>query len=131
MITLQPHIVFLLMIFFHIIDDYRLQGILADMKQKSWWEKLPGYSSLYRYDYIVALVIHGFSWSFMIHIPILIYFNFHLADPSFFVFVVISQGLIHSMIDELKANIKCINLVYDQVFHLFQIILSFVGFLYM
>ena len=27
----------LLMIFLHIIDDYKLQGILASMKQKNWW----------------------------------------------------------------------------------------------
>lgn len=28
----------LLMIFAHIIDDYYLQGILAHMKQKVWWD---------------------------------------------------------------------------------------------
>ena len=26
------------MLFCHIVDDYYLQGILASMKQKSWWE---------------------------------------------------------------------------------------------
>lgn len=29
----------LLMIFLHIVDDYYLQGILASMKQKEWWNK--------------------------------------------------------------------------------------------
>ena len=29
----------LLMIFLHIVDDYYLQGILASMKQRGWWEK--------------------------------------------------------------------------------------------
>ena len=30
--------ILLCMIFCHIIDDYYLQGILASMKQKSWWK---------------------------------------------------------------------------------------------
>ena len=41
----------LLMIFAHIVDDYYLQGILASMKQKSWWTKQEGYKSLYKNDY--------------------------------------------------------------------------------
>ena len=27
------------MIQLHIVDDYMLQGILASLKQKQWWEK--------------------------------------------------------------------------------------------
>ena len=27
------------MFFLHIVDDYYLQGCLAQMKQQSWWEK--------------------------------------------------------------------------------------------
>ena len=27
------------MVFGHIVDDYYLQGILASMKQKSWWKE--------------------------------------------------------------------------------------------
>ena len=33
--------VFLLMILLHVIDDFHLQGILANMKQKEWWKSLP------------------------------------------------------------------------------------------
>lgn len=33
----------LTMIFMHIIDDYCLQGILASMKQKSWWTEQKEY----------------------------------------------------------------------------------------
>lgn len=56
------------MIFCHIVDDYYLQGWLASAKQKSWWEKnAPG--KLYKYDYLAALFMHSFSWSFMIMLP--------------------------------------------------------------
>ena len=39
------------MIFCHIVDDYYLQGKLASMKQKSWWEKNAP-DRLYKYDYL-------------------------------------------------------------------------------
>ena len=57
------------MIFCHIVDDYYLQGILASMKQRQWWkENAP--NKMYEHDYIVALIMHAFSWSFMISIPL-------------------------------------------------------------
>jgi len=44
--------VLLCMFFLHIIDDFKLQGILADFKQKSWWKKnYP--NELYKYDWII------------------------------------------------------------------------------
>lgn len=54
------------MLFFHLFDDYKLQGILANMKQRSWWEKNAP-DDLYKNDYIIALIEHAFSWTFMIH----------------------------------------------------------------
>lgn len=43
--------IFLTMIFLHIVDDYYLQGILAQMKQKKFWkEQAPDVK--YKYDYI-------------------------------------------------------------------------------
>ena len=41
------------MIFCHIVDDYYLQGILASMKQRKWWEEHYPQKS-YNYDYIMA-----------------------------------------------------------------------------
>ena len=38
------------MIQLHIVDDYMLQGILASLKQKQWWEKnYP--QEIYKNDY--------------------------------------------------------------------------------
>lgn len=117
--------ILLFMIFMHIIDDFKLQGIMASMKQKSWWEKQEGYNDKYRFDYIPALLCHAFSWSMMIHLPILVYYNFDMgAQWEFFIFMIISQFLVHAFIDNAKANWKAINLTYDQITHVYQIGLS-------
>lgn len=119
--------ILLFMIFMHIIDDFKFQGIMASMKQKSWWENQEGYSDKYRFDYIPALLCHAFSWSMMIHLPILVYFKFDMGDQwEFFVFMIISQFLVHAFIDNSKSNWKVTNLVVDQIFHFFQIGLSWI-----
>ena len=73
------YFIFILMVFCHIVDDYYLQGILASMKQRKWWiDNAP--KKLYRHDYIAALVMHAFSWAFMIMLPIAAYMSF---QPTF------------------------------------------------
>ena len=89
------------MIFLHIVDDYYLQGILASMKQKKFWkENAP--DKLYKYDYIWALIIHSFSWSFMVMLPIAFVKGFDL-DIWFFVVFALNL-IIHAITDDLKAN---------------------------
>ena len=112
----------LLMIFCHIIDDYKLQGILASMKQKKWWEEQKEYKKLYKYDYIWALITHSFSWSFMIMLPIAFKMNFNIN--SYFVWMFILNILIHAYTDDLKANRHKINLIHDQLVHIAQIIMT-------
>ena len=114
------------MFFFHIFDDYYLQGILAQMKQKSWWINQKEYKSFYRYDYLVALIMHSFSWSFMIHLPIIIYYYMNNINISIIYFIlIIIQTIIHVIVDNAKANTKSINLVIDQSIHIVQIIISY------
>lgn len=109
------------MIFMHIVDDFYLQqGILSKLKQKDWWKKQDEYKDLYKYDYIVALFIHGFSWSFMISIPLVIFKGLHWA---ILVFMVVNT-LIHAGTDNLKANKKEINLIVDQWCHIAQVVLT-------
>lgn len=106
------------MIFMHIVDDYYLQKILASMKQKDWWEKnAPGV--LYNYDYIWALFMHGFSWAFMVMLPIAINMNFQV-DLGF-VGCMFAHALFHAVVDDMKANKKIINLWIDQFLHMLQI----------
>lgn len=114
------------MIFFHIVDDYYLQGWLASAKQKSWWDKNAP-QELYANDYIWALLMHSFSWSFMIMLPIAYHYRFSV-HPLFFV-VFIMNLTIHAIVDDMKANKKYINLWHDQIIHLIQIILTAVIFL--
>ena len=98
--------ILLAMIFCHIVDDYYLQGPLAKFKQKSWWEEnYP--AKMYKYDYIIALLEHAFSWTFMMMLPLFI-----------------ANLIIHSIIDYMKANMKIINLTVDQLLHILQILIT-------
>ena len=113
--------IFLTMIFLHIVDDYYFQGILAQMKQKKFWkEQAP--DELYKYDYIWALIMHAFSWTFMIMLPLIFVSPISLA---FYVIFVVNLA-IHAYVDNLKANKHKINLWQDQLIHLAQIILTFI-----
>lgn len=116
--------ILLTMIFCHIVDDYYLQGILASMKQKSWWQKSESYSEKYRYDYVIALIEHAFSWTFMVMLPIFIVSKFQIDVFICLVFLV--NWIIHAVVDDLKANKKKINLIQDQVVHLVQIFVTFI-----
>ena len=113
--------IFLTMIFLHIVDDYYLQGILAQMKQKKFWkEQAP--DELYKYDYIWALIMHAFSWAFMIMLPLIFVSP---ISPAFYVIFVVNLA-VHAYVDNLKANKHKINLWQDQLIHLAQIILTFI-----
>jgi hypothetical protein len=110
------------MIFLHIIDDYCLQAsCLVNLKQKSWWEQnAPG--KFYENDYIWALMMHGFSWAFMIMLPIAAAINFNV-DINFFLMFIIN-AVFHAAVDDLKANKHRINLWTDQLYHIGQIIVT-------
>ena len=111
------------MILLHIIDDFVLQPIcLSKLKQKSFWESYVKDSELYKYDYKVALIIHGLSWSIIIHIP----FMLLPINEYWILFSVIINAIFHAWIDDKKANKLSINLLTDQIIHLFQIITIFV-----
>ena len=116
--------ILLAMLFCHIVDDYYLQGILASMKQKSWWQKSESYSEKYRYDYVIALIEHAFSWTFMVMLPIFIVSKFQI--DVFMCLVFLANWIIHTVVDDLKANKKKINLIQDQVIHLLQIFVTFI-----
>lgn len=118
--------IILLMLFFHIVDDYYLQGWLASAKQKSWWEENAP-DELYKRDYIWALIMHSFSWSFMIMLPIAYYMDFNITAG--FIVVFIANLIGHARTDNLKANKKMINLWQDQITHILQIAMTALIFL--
>jgi hypothetical protein len=114
--------ILLTMIFLHIVDDYYLQGILAKMKVRNYWKRhYP--DRTYKYDYIWALLMHAFSWTFMVMLPIAYLMNFNIT--GLFAIAFLLNVLIHAFVDNLKANKQKINLIQDQSIHLLQIILTF------
>lgn len=119
----------LAMIFLHIVDDYYLQGWLASAKQKSWW-KQNAPDELYKHDYIMALFMHAFSWTFMIMLVPTIYLLTMSNNINAIAFVVMVLFLInlplHMAVDDMKANEKKINLIQDQFIHLIQIIVTWI-----
>lgn len=113
------------MIFMHIWDDYGRQGILADLKQKAWWENLPNYSEKYSKDYIVALFVHSFSWAVMIMLPLLLFVYFTAVDIYAYerlLIMFVGNVILHAYIDDAKCNRYKINLIQDQLLHLCQIV---------
>ena len=112
------------MIFCHIVDDYYLQGWLASAKQQSWWEQNAP-DKLYKHDYIAALFMHSFSWTFMIMLVPTIYVLLFggIWNPVVFV----ANLVIHMTVDDLKANKKKINLIQDQSIHMVQIFATWCG----
>ena len=116
-------LIFVSMVFCHIVDDYYLQGWLASAKQKSWWKKNSP-DELYKHDYIAALFMHSFSWTFMVMIVPTIYIL--LFGGRYYPVLFIINVFVHMVTDNLKANAKVINLCQDQLIHMLQIIGTFI-----
>ena len=118
-------IIFLLMIFLHIVDDYYLQGWLSSAKQKKWWEENAP-DELYKYDYIWALIMHSFSWTFMVMLPVVL-FSHNIIETGY-ILIFLLNIIVHALTDHKKANLKQINLWEDQLIHFVQIVLIFKAF---
>ena len=114
--------IFLLMVFCHIVDDYYLQGWLASAKQKRYWEENAP-DKMYKHDYIWALIMHSFSWAFMIMLPVAFFMGFGINFE--FVMLFAWNVSLHAITDNAKANRKKINLIQDQIVHILQIISTF------
>jgi hypothetical protein len=109
------------MIFFHVVADYNLQGWLATAKQKSYWEANAP-DEMYKRDYIMALIMHSISWTFMIMLPIAWAQGFTINFGFYILFVI--NIAVHALVDHAKANWKMINLWQDQLIHVLQICLT-------
>ena len=106
-----------LMFWCHFVDDYVLQGVMAKMKQKQWWrDNAP--QTLYKYDYLMALLCHALMWAISIMIPT-------MFTGNFIWWLIPINFAIHFIVDDLKANRHKINLIVDQLIHFAQIILTF------
>ena len=110
---------FLTMLFLHVVADYNLQGVLAQMKQRAWWEE---YGPLYRQDYLAALLMHSIQWTYLVMLPVAVYLWLTGQDLwGLYGSVFLANTAVHMMVDHLKANAGCLNLAQDQILHLIQL----------
>lgn len=114
---------FLLCVLLHLVADYTLQGCLANMKQKLWWDSLfkqhPDKDSApYKHDYKCALFCHALYWTLITFAPIVFCIN---ITNSVMIDIVILNTIVHYIVDDLKANKFMINLWVDQILHFVQI----------
>ena len=126
----HPLILFWICFLLHILADFNLQGILADMKQARWWNRqidnlfsagqdpIPRHFHRYRYkdDYIVALWMHALMWSIITFGMLAL-----IVSPMALSIIIIVNAMIHAIIDDRKANMYLINLEQDQIMHIVQI----------
>lgn len=125
----------MMMVALHVFADFHLQGILANLKQKGWWydefakvsviqsdRTMPDIMGMYGKDYIVALWLHAFEWSFIVCIPLMWFVGFTWEGACL---VLINMAL-HAYVDDLKCNQMEISLVTDQLCHLAQILCTLV-----
>ena len=125
--------IFIMMVLLHILEDFHLQGILANMKQRDWWYKEyckerhlgEGWSTCkYKKDYVVCLIMHSLENSIFIMLPIIIdgVITILTVNPnnSYFImwigFIFINT-ILHALIDNAKCNGRSINLITDQAMH--------------
>lgn len=130
--------IFITMVLLHILEDFHLQGILANMKQKSWWQSecvklgITYDSSKYRHDHVISLIVHALENSIFITLPLIIdgLIATFTTNPnnSLFIgwaFIIFANTVVHAIIDDFKCNSKGINLIVDQILHFIFIILFF------
>jgi hypothetical protein len=120
------------MLFCHILADFNMQGMLKYFKQESYWKKLfinKRYPNLDKEnDYVVALLIHSIMWTFMMNLPIiLMYYAGKLEiNTVFFVFELIVNFIIHTIVNDKKANNFELTFTEDQTIHFLQIFITWV-----
>ncbi len=148
MISYKIFILFI-MLLMHYIEDFHLQGCLANLKQKKWWEKEVAenlfhskddnpqhrerllFYSQYRNDYKMSLFTHSIENALFVMLPLIVDMlisEFTHCQQNTWILFIPSTILIcvsHYFIDDSKANKMKINLVQDQLYHLCVILLIF------
>ncbi len=140
MISYKIFILFL-MLLMHYIEDFHLQGCLANLKQKKWWEKQMSNNdmhshyalehSIYKNDYKMSLFAHSIENALFVMLPLIIDLlitEFVKGISNMWLFFIPAIILIcttHYVIDDEKANKMKINLVQDQLLHLGFIVFIF------
>ena len=106
-----------LKILLNVIEDFHMQGIMAQMKQKAYWCE---YHGKYTNDWVPVMLLHGVEWATIVSIPCMLVSWFDVS--VWFIVVVVVMGLVHAYVDHLKANKFSINLIQDQAIHMVQLV---------
>ena len=133
--------ILLLMLLMHYIEDFHLQGCLANLKQKEWWKKQINENpkihtvfeySIYKNDYKMSLFAHSIENALFVMLPLMIDLLISELVTDYlrntWIFFVPAIALIcvsHYVIDNLKANEMKINLIKDQILHIIFILIVF------
>lgn len=105
-----------MMIFLHFLFDFYIQTKSDSLiKRKDWWEKRHNGKSKRKYNHILGLLMHSFTWSFAILIP------FYLEAGTINYIALFINTIVHAIVDNLKANEKKLSSVEDQAIHFIQI----------
>lgn len=114
------------MTFCHVIADYNLQGVLANFKQTKWWKE-NYHTDKDEQNANVALRLHSGSWAFMIMFPIMLFmFITKQYNYNFYIWALVINSIIHSIVDDMKCNENLISYRTDQCIHLVQIFITWV-----
>lgn len=126
-------IVLLAMYFLHVIEDFHVQGLLGQLKQKKTWVEYcknePESFQRYRNDYKVCLLLHAFEWSCFIMAPMFVLMLGYYKAWTFSIIIPLFMTLglnirLHYDIDDMKCNRMEISLVTDQIIHAIQIFVT-------
>jgi len=128
--------VLLSMLFLHIIAEYNLQGYLEKRKCKTWYDdsvyytigltKHQYYESKYRYDYLMALFLHSFRWTFMIMLPLTIHIV--ISGGMWYPLCYVTNTVVYMIVDNEKTNKHTLSLIQKQTIHLIQILSTWIAF---
>lgn len=127
--------IFIAMIFMHLLEDFHLQGCLANLKQKDWWDKNIANlkDTIYARDYAVALIAHSIENSIFVVMPIIIDNLICMCKNGIdtnawklWTIFILLNTVFHTFVDSAKCNKKIINLIVDQVLHFVMLVMVFV-----
>lgn len=115
------------MLFMHVLGDFVLQrqGWMHEMKRVQWWREITD-DKRYNYDFVPILFLHGFSWSFLVHLPLLLV----MPINGYISASILIMGIVHGAVDHLKANRFMLNLIQDQIIHMIQIAIIAISYPY-
>lgn len=126
--------IFIAIVLMHLLEDFHLQGCLANLKQKDWWDKnVPNLKdTIYARDYAIALIAHSIENSIFVTMPIIIDNLVYMCKSGIdteawklWAIFILANTAMHTFIDSAKCNSKAINLIVDQVLHFAMLITMF------